>query len=306
MERKKTNLPNFLVIGAARSGTTSLYNYLQQHPEIYMSPIKEPQFFAYEKNWKKWSGPIDKDQLKTFINNFGDYKNLFDGVKNEKAIGEASTKYLYSTTAPKRIKKTIPNIKLIAILRNPVDRGFSNFLRMKIISRESLDDYYEAVQEEVKRIKNNYGWMWHNAKRGLYYEQLKNYYDIFDKKNIRIYLFEEFIKSPQKILKDIFIFLGVDETFKPSPNYIYAKSIRFPRSKKLNFLLANPKINFFFNGYYKEKNTFISRLKTSIGKKLYKKPTLSEKTRKKLIEYYQKDIYKLEKLIGKDLSMWLK
>ena len=117
-------LPNFIVIGAAKCGTTSLVHYLAQHPQVFMSAEKEPRFFAPEFFTKYISGPIRKGTIRNEME-VKEYEGLFDDVTTEKAIGEASTEYIFFPETPKRIKKLLPDVKLIAILRNPSDRAFS-------------------------------------------------------------------------------------------------------------------------------------------------------------------------------------
>ena len=152
-------LPNFLVIGAAKSGTSSLYMYLKQHPEIYMSPIKEPHFFSFDDESKMTKGP--GDPIHKAITNFDDYQAQFDGVTDEKAIGEASTSYLYRPEAPGRIHAMLPDAKLIVILRNPVDRAFSAYMHVVRDKRETSKDFAEALSKEESRKAA--GWETHLA-----------------------------------------------------------------------------------------------------------------------------------------------
>lgn len=131
-------LPNFLVIGAHKAGTTALYNYLKQHPQVYMSPAKEPRFFALEGKNLKFLGPKKDPGNRCRFTTLEAYRELFQGVSSEVAIGEASTLYLYSQEAPKRIQHYIPDAKLIAILRNPIKRAYSNFVHAMQDDREVL------------------------------------------------------------------------------------------------------------------------------------------------------------------------
>src|SRR3712207_4104321 len=128
-------LPNFLVIGAMKSGTTALYYYLEQHPEIYMSPVKEPNFFSQEN-------------AADTVTHIGTYEQLFKGASGKKAIGEASHSYLYEPRAAAEIRRYVPKVKLIAILRNPIDRAYSHFLHMVRSGTEPLDDFAQALREE--------------------------------------------------------------------------------------------------------------------------------------------------------------
>ena len=141
-------LPNFLIIGAAKSGTTSLYSYLNQHPQVYFSPFKEPRFFALEGKEVNYQGPSQVVNQKA-INTIDEYEKLFAGVTDEVAIGEASTLYLYSPEAPAKIKQYIPQVKLIAILRNPIDRAYSGYCHLVRDGYESnrADDIGNSSKE---------------------------------------------------------------------------------------------------------------------------------------------------------------
>jgi Sulfotransferase family len=173
-------MPNFLIIGAGKAGTSSLYQYLKQHPQIYMSPIKETNFFALEGQDLNFADPRDRIN-KYSITKIEDYYAQFEAVSNETAIGEASPLYLYEPKAPEQIQHYIPDVKLIAILRNPVDRAYASFLYLHREQRESLEYFSEALDAEPSRIQNNYPWIWHYKNLGFYAEQLQRY---FEKKNL--------------------------------------------------------------------------------------------------------------------------
>ena len=139
-------MPNFLVIGAAKAGTTSVYEYLKQHPQIWMSPLKETNFFALEGETLNFRGPGDQDYINRFsITKIEDYLNLFQGVSNQVAIGEVSPLYLYSLKAPERIRHYTPDTKIIIILRNPVDRAYSSFLHLIRDGREQIRNFAQAL-----------------------------------------------------------------------------------------------------------------------------------------------------------------
>src|SRR5580704_17949873 len=130
-------LPNFFIIGAARSGTTALYEYLRQHPQIYMSPIKEPNYFAFYGQGIHYRGPRDQELVRSsYVPSLKAYEAQFSGVAKEIAVGEASPWYLYLPEAPERIRRKVPDAKLAAILRNPVDRAFSAFSVLQLQARE--------------------------------------------------------------------------------------------------------------------------------------------------------------------------
>lgn len=260
-------MPNFLIIGAAKAGTTSLYEYLKQHPQIWMSQVKEPNFFAFEGETLNSCGPGDQDYINSFsITKIEDYLNLFQGVENQVAVGEASPLYIYSSKAAQRIQHYIPEAKLIAILRNPVERAYSQFLMFVRDGREPLPDFAEALEQEETRMRNNWEWAWQYTRIGFYYIQLQRYLEKFDRSQIRVYLFEDFCTKPADVLRDIFQFLGVDDSFMPN------MSIRH----NVSDISQNPT-----------------------------KLMLSPEVRRRLVELYQEDIFRLQELLQQDLSQWL-
>ena len=298
-------LPNFLIIGAPKAGTTALYHYLSEHPQIYMSPHKEPRFFALEgEPIENFRGPGDLTNLK-LVTDIENYRTLFKEVSNEVAIGEASVWYLYSPKAPERIRHYIPDAKLIAILRDPVERAYSNFLHLVRVDLEPLTDFAQAMSAQEERISNNWSPRWHYKQRGFYYAQLKRYFDQFDRDQIRIYLYEDFTTNSIDVLQDIFRFLGVDDTFVPDTSQKHNAS-GIPRNKALyKFLRRSNPIKNILTPFLPSK-----RLRQHVKANLMnlntrKKPQLLPDVRTQLIEEYREDILRLQELIQRDLSQWL-
>ena len=293
-------MPNFLIIGTQKAGTTALYYYLKEHPQIYMSPTKEPGFFDFEGEPVDFCGPGDEYSYRFAINDLSAYQNLFRDVNNEIAIGEATTWYLQSLKASERIKHYIPKAKLIVILRNPADRAYSAFLHAIRNNREPISDFAQALLEEDKRIKNNWGYLWRYKNMGFYATQLKRYFELFDRNQIKVYLFEDYKSNPTEILKDIFHFLNVDETF--TPEIITPKNISgIPKSKALyTFLRKNNSIKKFFKPFipYKVRKQMISQLM----QKNMLKPTISVEVQLKLREVFREDILELQELLQRNLS----
>ena len=157
--------PNFIVVGAMKAATTSLYTYLKQHPKIFMTKVKEPMFFNNFKQENKYKISGKKSKKPTTLK---EYLAMFDDVKNEKAIGEASPAYIYNPQAPQLIKEHLSNVKIIAILRQPTDRAYSNYLHTKRADREDAATFQEAIELENKRIKDhilNPRMKMHNSKK---------------------------------------------------------------------------------------------------------------------------------------------
>jgi len=177
--------PNFFIVGAAKAGTTSLYEYLKDIPGIYMSPVKEPNYFSVNIL-------DDNHELKP-IRKKEQYLMLFNN--DAKILGEASAYYLSDPEAPKLIHKVSPNAKILISLRDPVEREFSHFLMEKERYAKTEKTFREIIQIELnyKNSKKNYA-----LKHGLYSENVKRYLEIFGTCQVKIIIFEEWIKNPKK------------------------------------------------------------------------------------------------------------
>ena len=294
-------LPNFLVIGAAKAGTTSLYNYLAQHPQIYMSPEKEPRFFALEGETPKFGGITQKINQAS-INTLEAYTQLFEGVNDEVAIGEASTIYLYSEKAADRIKHHIPSVKLIALLRHPAERAFSSYVHLVRDGFETAN-FAEGLRLEEQRRQENWQPLWFYQHRGFYYTQLKCYFDRFAPEQIRVYLYDDFLADSKNVWQDIYRFLNVDSSFKPNLDRANVSGI--PRQRWLQNIFNKDNIL---------KSAVKPLLPDPVRKKIYRavsqknlgsKPVMSPEIRQQLTNTYREDILKLQDLIKRDLSCWL-
>ena len=304
MTAQSGRMPNFLIIGAARTGTSSLYEYMRQHPDIWFSPVKEPMFFALEGSKPDFRGPGDDLEInRKSVADLAAYQALFSGATTQKAIGEASANYLYSGSAAARIRHHVPEAKMIAVLRNPVERAYSSFLYMIRDRREPLRDFALALEQESKRIAEHWEHIWHYARMGLYSQQLQRYYDLFDKNRIRVYLNEEMKQDAPGLLKDVFGFLEVDDSFLPDTSVTYNEG-GVPKRKLLNALLTRPSII----------KRLLRPLMPAAAMKFYTrlkhsnldKPPLDEEVRARLAALYRDDVLRLQDMIGKDLSAWLK
>lgn len=296
-------MPNFLIIGAPKAGTTALYNYLKEHPQIYMSPIKEPKFFALEGEEINFQGP--RDMTKDYITDIESYRNLFKNVSNEIAIGEASPWYLHIPQSSQRIHHYIPDVKLIAILRNPVERAYSQFLSLVQRDFEPLTDFGQALAAEAERISNNWSPRWYYKERGFYYTQLQPYFNLFNRDRIKIFLYEDLKSDSSGLVKEVFNFLGVDNTFTPNISRKHNVT-RVPKNRSLYRLISQP------NPIKSLLRPFLPpNLRRDITSKLTdisvkSKPDIKPEIRHRLIEEYREDILRLQDLIQRDLSQWLK
>ena len=291
-------MPNFIIIGAQKCGTTSLYYYLKQHPDVYMSPVKEPHFFDYEGAGRNFRGPGPSSAPKISLE---DYRALFRGVSGEKAVGEASPLYIYIPETPALIKRHVPEARLIAMLRNPADRAYSAFSHTVRRGWEPLTDFVEALRAEEGRMRDNWHPRYHYRTRGFYHAQLERYFDAFGPERIGVYLYEDLVAEPLGVLRDNFRFLGVDEAFVPDTSVRYNTS-GVPRNAAARALVRGA------NRLAPVAKRFIpydlrQRIK---GRVFVDPPPLAPEVREGLIEGYRQDISKLEDLIGRDLSLWLR
>lgn len=295
-------LPTFLIIGAAKAGTSSLYHYLQQHPEIFMSPLKEPRFFTFEDRAPRFSGPLTL-MNSTSVTDLAAYRALFDGVRGEKAIGEASAIYLYYyETTPERIQRHVPDAKLIVMLRNPVERAYSSFVYLVAEGYETLD-FERALEEEERRILDHWAPMFHYVRRGRYLAQVRRYLEVFGANQVGIFLYEDFARDPGDVVRDIFRFLGVQHTYTPDLSVRYNVS-GIPRYRLLHAALRHlRRAKPFFPPAVSEP---VSRIASTLRRRtLVAPPPMSTETRKRLRELYMPDVLGLQDLIGRDLSRWL-
>ena len=306
-------MPNFFVIGAQKAGTTSLYHYLAQHPQVYMSPVKEPCFFNHK---------IDPDgkvieerfgnsgQRRSRFSDIEDYRALFRGAKDEMAIGEASPPYIYAPGTAERIQRYVPEAKVIAILRNPADRAYSAFLHAVHIGKEPRTDFAQALLEEENRIRENWHYTFHYRSRGFYYAQLRRYYEVFGREKIEIWLYEDLQKDPAGVAQSIFRFLGVDDAFIPDTSSKHNTS-GVPKSTiaRATIRTMDTIASAFLETFTSASKVYplLSKMRHGVQSRIVAKPpALDPKTRAELIGGYREDILKLQELIGRDLSTWLK
>lgn len=290
-------LPNFLIIGPGKSGTTALYGILVQHPEIYMSPVKEPHFFSFDGAGDNTvvfgygHRKIVLAECTTMVRNIEDYAKLFIGVKDEKAIGEASPSYLSNQQAPAKIYQYIPKAKLIAVFRNPINRSYSHYLHNFASTRESRDF--------VTALKAG-----HYLKEGYYSIYVKRYLKIFDQKQLGLFLYDDFRADFGSFIRQVLQFLEVDIRYVPD-----MKNIRTRKSGK-------PK-NKIIHNIFKKKNLMRTLVRLMIpkqfrgplGTKIYnrnvRRPEMYDEARNILLTTYREEILQFQDLINRDLSHWI-
>lgn len=294
-------MPDFLVVGAARAGTTTLHSYLRQHPEIYLSGIKEPCFFAFEGEEIKYV----KGKFAFAVKDFVEYEKLFREARADQKIGEVSTPYLYlydkTIESIKRHFQSYDLIKIVILLRNPAERAFSQYCWRLRDGREPLS-FVDAINAETERMKENYSFDYFYLDRGYYYKQVKAYLESF--KHVHVILFEDFEKEPQNVLRNLCKFLEVDSTF----NFRILKpqnESSLPKSKSLGRLVTTES-KLKYKMWYKIPDQARKRIRKVFSElNAGRKISLDNSMRIKLNELYREDILSLQKLIGRNLTHWL-
>lgn len=278
-------LPDFIIIGAAKCGTTSLYHYLRQHPAVFMCTPKEPEYFS----------GTDK------IDTLSEYEALFEEADAGQTVGEASVCYLHSPQACKRIKETVPDVRLIAILRDPADRAYSHYNMMVAHGAIPNRPYLEVLEEAHRQ--GNYDYTGIPTSR--YAEPLQRYFDRFGKDRLRVYLHRNYKRDPSGTVRSIFKHIGVDPTYVPDVERRHNKT-HLPRSDQMNR---------FIWGKSTLKEAAKAVLPDIIRRKLSQLlhhanrspvPPLSSEARALIIDVLRDDIERTEELLDYDLSDWKK
>lgn len=302
---EKPNISLFIV-GAAKSGTTSLYNYLAQHPDVFFPNVKEPNYYSVIDS----EDPIDyrppKEGMIYHNKIIRDKKVYFDLYKNStnyKIVGDASPSYLWDKQSAKKIYADFPNAKIIIMLRNPINRTFSHYL-MNIKSGIEKDSKFLNA---LRRDKHIFPKVWGDGKvllyeeLGMYYSQVQAYFDIFNPNNVKVLIYEEFFKNTLLGLKDLCSFLELKETEEFRHNTIHNK-FQSPKSNFSKFLLRHrTKLNLIRQYSPEKMKQFVHK---HILFKDSKKPEIEENATKYLEEVFKKDIDKLETLLNRNLDIW--
>ena len=293
--------PNFLVIGAAKSGTYALHAHFARHPQIFMSAIKEPHYFAFgADNAQSARAPVH-----SWIKSCEAYTKLFANHRGARMAGESSVSYLYVPGTAERIFEFNPEMKLIVSLRNPVERAYSSFNYAKSYGIEPLKTLAEGLEAEQWRIRDNRSILLRYRDLGLYSGQLARYYDVFPRNQLKVILYDDFVESPARIVRELYEFLGVTTDFEPDPNLRSNVTVR-PDDE-------NP-LHRFINGEHFARAAVRRLLPMSTRRRFRETvrdiffkppPPLGMDERRALQDLFRDDLRKLEKLLGRDLSAWL-
>lgn len=312
-------LPNFFIVGAPKAGTDELYYQLDQHPRIFMSPLKEPCFFSHEvrvDNFDETLQPrlrANAEKLREYLDgeemskHFGgivtclrDYERLFLRVQNETALGEGSVCYLWSASAASAIASLIPHARIIVVLMDPAERAFRQYL--KSLSNRNVTHSFRTHLDMALRNKREMLNIYHPfLEFGNYAEQVRRYLARFPAEQVCISLYEDREADPAGWFKSILTFLDVDDRFAPNPAEIPST----PHLARLNFvgrgierLRLRPALGRMMPASFK------SRIK-HLAYRFEEELTLAPEDRATLVDFYRNDVLELQDILGRDLSGWL-
>lgn len=285
-------VPNVIIIGAQKAGTSALFNWLSQHPDIDgPTNMKDFPFFVDEN---------------IYSNGMNWFSNLF--ADDKKIVLHGHVNYLYhSKVSSKRIKEEIPEAKLICVLRNPTERAYSAFWQAKKAGYESCESFEVALENEKKFFKNNgtdVKFLAHNTylDHGSYTKQINDFLSVFDKSRLKIVLFDDLVKKREEIFNEIIDFIGVSAF---DPEYKRVNESGMPKSQ----LLQKMVVKFSLPKWAKKIVSADVRVKIigfikNLNVKKVSYPLLNPETKAELDLHYEKEIGKLERLIKKSLAHW--
>jgi hypothetical protein len=294
-------LPNFLIIGAPKAGTTTLFYSLDQHPDIFMCPVKEVGFFwAYGEEIPSQAHGSERLRNRV-VQDLDGYQKIFAGVRREQAIGEASVRYLSHPHSPELIHQFIPDAKLIVILRQPADRAFSGFIHNLQDGVEPCEDFRQAVIQEQQGLRDDWT-LGQHLQRGFYSESIMRYLQFFQREQLHISLFEDLKTDPMGLMHRLFHFLGVDSRFNPDISRRHNASGLIPNPLLRKAWARSSKLRAFLRPLLPPRQRHDLAEFVLRGAE---KPAFPPDLRAELTEYYRAEIETLQNLIERDLSAWL-
>lgn len=294
--------PDFLVIGAGRSGTTAVHHGLAQHPQIFVTAHKSPNFFVSQEPIPAWENSHLRAMASHWVRNLQDYQALFRGASPKQVKGEVSPVYLQAMRTAERIHALCPEVRLIAILRDPVDRAHAHYWGRRRDGLEVRPTFEEAVDEELARGEVPEVAFGSYLACGLYDRFLEPYYARFPQDRMRIFLFEDLRSDPQALWEDLFGFLGVDRSLRPQLEGHHGRTGEVP----------TPWLRQLWTGSVGLRTRLRPLLPAALRDlagplilRQVEKPKLNPDTRQRLLPWFRQDVLRLQERLHRDLSRWL-
>lgn len=301
------SLPTFLVIGAAKSGTTALYSYLGQHPDVYVPALQEPSWFSFDGQTLEFTAPDGAEPaLNRSITERSIYEELFADAAPGQARGDVSPAYLYWPGTAEKARSEVPEARVLAILRNPVDRAYSAFMHARREGREPLADFRSALEAEPERISRNCGFIWRYRDLGRYPIQVRRWLDQFPPDQIMFGTYDEFSADPVGFCRRAQAFIGVDDGFTPRTDVRYNVS-GVPRSRTAYRLLGSgswPSRALRRIAPASARQT-LKRIQARTRSRLMQRVPIDPELRAELVAAWRPEVEELSALVDLDLEPWL-
>ncbi len=303
---RNDRLPNFLLAGASKAGSTSLYHALRQHPDIYMPEEKEPGYFIADRLLKVPAA--EHFQRRHLIVELEQYERLFDGVAGERAIGEASVQYLmHPDLAIPGIRALLGDVSILLILRNPVDRAISSYSHI-LRDRGTSESLGDVLDNEAMRLDDGSA-LWLLVEAGRYSRQVAAYQAAFSR--VKVVLLDDLKADASGVFRDVFGFLGVADDFVPTTIDTVMNPSGVPRLRWLQWFLTPRLVKRSASGRVllgalkpflsKERRMLLINKMRHVNLRRY---NASPEDRARLQQIFQEEIDALEPIIGRDLSAW--
>ena len=298
-------LPNFIVVGFPKCGSTSLHYYLNSHPEVFMPKQKELHYFTNGILSSMQNGSGDKEVDKFNVKSFESYQGFFKGAERFKAVGDVSPSYINYPICINEIKERLGyNVKIIILVRDPIKRAFSNYLHLVRENREYLG-FYEALKEESNRKEQGFSDFWYYTFNSMYYSKIKAYKEAFN--DVMVLTTEEMKSNTREIIQSVYSFIGVNSNFMPENlNRRYNEGGVFKRNIITKFFFQQSKLRTII-----KKSIPITPSMKHIKHKIlsmYKQetPEIDPQAEDFLINLFKEDVHKLEKNFKVNTSNWNK
>ncbi len=304
----RTPQPDFLIIGAPKAGTTALHSALASHPDVFVTNPKEPKYWLCDgAPPPHWRGPGDRHSQQEWVWRAHEYADLFRPARDDQVRGESTPFYLWSRGAHRRIAEALPEVKLVAVVRDPIDRAYSNWMHLWSDGLEREADFETAFRLQDDRVSAGYAPMWRYRDLGRYGEQLAHLYSLVDPERVKVVRYRDIVDAPTETVDAVSRFLGIREGHVAEIPRDNAKPFVTPgwRPRTLGPVVragawagqfARPEV------WRRASVPLISRL---AGDGTAHRPSLAPAQRERLIPSFAEDVALLSQLTGQDFSEWL-
>ncbi|WP_395657198.1 sulfotransferase family protein [Nocardioides sp.] len=304
----RTPQPDFLIVGAPKAGTTALHAALAQHPEVFMTQPKEPKYWLCDgAPPPAWRGPGDAHSQQEWTWRAEEYAALFAEAPAGSIRGESTPFYLWSRGAHRRIAEALPDVRLVAVVRDPIDRAYSNWMHLWSDGLEQVPDFEEAFALQDARVHAGWAPFWRYRELGMYGEQLEHLFQYVDRSRVLVLRYRDVVDDPRGTVDRTCRFLGISPGVIASIPRDNARSYVEPgwrprvlgpavRAGAWAGQFVRPEV------WRRASAPLVSRL---AGPQAGPRPHLDPGQRERLVPTFDRDIALLSRLTGEDFSDWL-